>query len=73
MTTLTNQIRLIQEWGFEPVTGGNGLYERNIYNAQGYREVWEAHKPAVIQFYTIDAGHSHDYAISWELFDQEAA
>jgi hypothetical protein len=31
------------------------------------------HKPGVIQFYKIDAGHSHDYTISWELFDQEAA
>ena len=72
MTTLTNQIRLIQEWGFKPVTGGNGLYERNIYNAQGYREFWEAHNPGVIQFYKSGV-HTEDYKISWELFDQEAA
>ena len=72
MTTLTNQIRLIKSWGFSQVEQCSGLYERDIYSAQGYREFWEAHKPEVIQFYKLDSGHSHDYAISWELFDQEA-
>jgi hypothetical protein len=72
MTTLTNQIRLIQEWGFKPVKGGAGLYERNIYNAQGYKEFWEAHKPEVIQFYK-GAMHTEDYKISWNLFTKEAA
>ena len=72
MNTLTNQIQLIQEWGFEPVTGGNGLYERNIYNDQGYKEFWEAHKPEVIQFYKGGV-HTEDYKISWDLFIKEAA
>lgn len=70
----TNQkIELVKSWGFEAVEGGSGLYERNIYNGQGYREFWEAHKPEVIQFYKTDEGHSHDYVISWELFSEVTA
>ena len=65
------KIELVVSWGFSPVEQGSGLYERNIYNAQGYREFWEAHKPEVIQFYQPDVGHSHDYVIDWNLFDKQ--
>lgn len=60
--------QLIQEWGFNSVANGTGLFERNIYNAQGYKEFWEAHKPDLIQFYK-GAEHTEDYKIEWALFN----
>ena len=60
---------LVIEWGFNKVEDGTGLFERNIYNAQGYKEFWEAHNPDVIQFYK-GAEHTEDYKISWELFNK---
>lgn len=59
---------IVQSWGFSPVEHGSELYERNIYNAEGYKEFWEANNPEVIQFYKTDIGHSHDYKIDWSLF-----
>ena len=63
------QINHVIDWGFNKVEGGNGLYERNIYNGQGYKEFWEEHKPEIIQFYKEDEGHTHDYKIDWSLFN----
>jgi hypothetical protein len=61
------QIDLVIEWGFNKVYGGKGLYERNIYNAQEYKEFWEEHKPEIIQFYK-DGQLSETYKIDWNLF-----
>ena len=70
MTTLTNQIRLIQSWGFSHHVAG--MYYRNIYNDQGYTEQWNEQNPDYIQF--IKGGHvTESYKISWKLFDHKAA
>jgi hypothetical protein len=65
----TNKQLLIQSWGFYPVEHGTGLFERNIYNDQGYTEYWESHKPDTIQFYK-DGQLNHDYKIDWKLFQK---
>lgn len=66
-TATDKQIDLVIEWGFNKVEGGNGLYERNIYNPQGYKEFWEEHKPEIIQFYK-EGQLSETYKIDWNLF-----
>jgi hypothetical protein len=68
MTTLTlnRKIELVQNWGFEHHIDGN--YVRNIYAEEGYSEHWSEDQPDVIQFFR-DGAHSHDYRISWSLFN----
>lgn len=60
------KVQLVQDWGF---TGNfSGIYVRDIYKSEGYRECWSESQPDLIVFFK-DGVLSHDYVIDWSLYN----
>ena len=57
---------LVQDWGF--TRHESGTYYRDIYQDQGYRELWTEEQPDIIQFFK-DGARTEDYGIDWSLFN----
>ena len=63
----TRKTQLVQDWGFKKQLLGSSFF-REIFEDTGFIEIWSAEKPDVIQFFE-NGTHSHDYHISWSLFN----
>jgi hypothetical protein len=62
------KVELVTDWGFTARNVQGSQYIRDIYNPEGYVEIWSPRNPDYIQFFNVDGTASHDYKIDWSLF-----